>query len=102
MMDNKSSGKGVALLAKLGRRKPEESSAESDMPMGGDEPAPMDDKFDMACSDLADSIGLPEEKRDSFASAFKMAVKAATDEGDSDGGEAPPDMGGAGLSSVGM
>lgn len=81
---DKPKGKGMALLALLGRKKP--SSSEDDGALPGstsDEPSTPDmgggDTADMAISELSDTLGVPDEQKESFTSDFKAAVKACMD-----------------------
>ena len=84
--NGKKSGKGLALLIGLGRKKPD-SDKGSEVPDSEDSlgseasDSGGDDKVSMALGDLADSMGVPEENRDKFMSDFKTAVKACM-EGD--------------------
>jgi hypothetical protein len=89
---DKPKGKGMALLALLGRKKPSMDDDKGSLPGSAeDEPSSPDMGEDdgsssMAVDDLADAIGVPERHKADFASSFKAAVKACV--GDS-GGETP-------------
>lgn len=103
-MDKKKSGRGLALLASIGRSKPK--SDKSGGMMDDKEPKDSEPSFgesmdggadsesmspaDMAADDLAESMGLPEDKRADFASSFKAAVKACVDSGSGDEGSPSP------------
>ena len=88
---------GLALLLKLGKKKPSsdsgmgggdmdpdsdgdmhssDSMGADDMDTGSMPGGAEDEKTSIATSDLADSLGVPEDKRADFADAFKSAVKA--------------------------
>ena len=93
-MDKKKNG--LAVLIGIGRKKvgsdadksmPEESK--DDMSSMGDDGMGAED---MAIGDLADTMGLPEEKRGEFASAFKAAVKACGDSYGDSGTDSQPKM----------
>lgn len=103
MMDekskDKSSGGGLALLAKLGR-KPKSESGEMDSassigkpkessPDMGDsglsEPEDMD-AAGIAIDDVADSLGVAPDKRAEFGPALRRAVQAILDSGKDDSG----------------
>jgi hypothetical protein len=79
---DKSKGKGSALLAFLGRKKPSLDEDKGDLAGStSDEPSSPDmgegdDTSSMAVDDLADAIGVPERHKADFASSFKAAVKA--------------------------
>ena len=78
---DKPKGKGMALLALLGRKKPGMDD-KGDLPGStSDEPSAPDRGEDdgsssMAVDDLADAIGVPERHKADFAVSFKAAVKA--------------------------
>lgn len=84
-------GKGLSLLIGIGKKKPVDDGAmpgstADDPDMDGDmhdpaEAGETEDKATMAAHDLADSLGVPDENKDAFASAFKTAVKACVSSG---------------------
>lgn len=96
---SKDKGAGLALLIKMGKKKPSDDGS-GDAPADTDSSPDMmgsgsDEKFgspedkmggsdgseraDMAVSDLADTMGLPDESKDAFMSAFKNAIRACKD-----------------------
>lgn len=109
-LDTKKSGRGLALLAKIGRAKPkskpgmggtgEDKSVDSDSSFGesmdGGADSETMDASSMATDDLAESLGVPEEKRAEFTSAFKAAVKSCMSSSGSDSGEPDEDDSSAG------
>lgn len=100
--DKKKSGRGLALLASIGRKpKADKSSGMMDDKEPADSEPSMGESMDggaesemspadMAADDLAESMGLPPEKRADFASSFKAAVKACMEsDSDSEGSPSP-------------
>jgi hypothetical protein len=79
---DKPKGKGMALLALLGRKKPGMDDDKGSLAgSADDEPSAPDmgegdDTSSMAVDDLADAIGVPERHKADFASSFKAAVRA--------------------------
>lgn len=94
MEPDKKSGGGLALLVKMGKKKEDEASMgktmasddagsppDSSPDMGaGTSPDGSTDKATMAVDDLADTMNVPVENRDSFRSAFKNALRACMDD----------------------
>jgi hypothetical protein len=100
--DKKKSGRGLALLASIGR-KPKADKPSGMMDDDKDEPSTDDlsgsmdegsddmDSASMATDDLAESLGVPPDKRGDFASSFRAAVKACMDS-ESDSGYGSAEM----------
>lgn len=84
--DKKKPSVGLGLLAIAKKKSGLSDSGDGDMG-GSDADSEDSDKATMAMDDLADCLGVPDEKRDDFYRYFKTAVAAVDDDSDLGGDE---------------
>lgn len=85
----KPEGKMSVLIAQAYKKKNGLGGADDAEESSPDMESEGDDKADMALSDLAELIGLPEDKIDDFKSCFKSAVKACKGDSEEESSDLP-------------